>query len=127
MSRSARLVAFLEALETAEPNAFCSPPGLGGGWRVKHVRSGMARKVLVVHHSGEILAYQIPNTHGVCPECKARRTPCEHCNCAMCAFDREISEHGGKPVTKEQIAQLRAKIAAFQFGQPKPVVRLDGE
>ena len=33
-----KLAAFLEALNHADGDSFCSPPGLGGGWRVNEGR-----------------------------------------------------------------------------------------
>ncbi|MFI4977562.1 MAG: hypothetical protein ACHQC8_02625 [Solirubrobacterales bacterium] len=105
-----RLIVFLEALPTAADEEFCSPPGIGGLWRVKHVRSGLARGVLVVHHRGTHIAFApFPPNH--------RKHPC---SCVNCYWEREADEHGGNAVTRQQAQRMRVEILSFQFGQVRP-------
>jgi hypothetical protein len=127
MTQSPKVEAFLEALKYADGEAFCVPPGLGGGWRVKHVRTGLERHVLCVHSSGQLLAYTAYSSkHGACQNCAGRKGAiCAHCNCAHCQFDRLTSEHGGNLATREQAARLRAQIQQFQFGRRGAVEALD--
>jgi hypothetical protein len=122
-----KLAAFLEALNHADGDSFCSPPGLGGGWRVKHVRAGLDRHALCVHSSGQILAFSPYTTkHGACEACTSRKGAiCTHCACGHCAFDRLCAEHGGPKATREQVQALLAKLRNFELGRRAPVVALD--
>jgi hypothetical protein len=115
-----RLIVFLEALPLMDDAQFCWPPGLGGGWRVKHIRSGLQRGVLVVHRRGTHLAYAaLPDEH------KAKG-----CRCKTCHWERQADEREGSGmVTREQAQRMRTEILTFQFGQvSKPRVEaLDAE
>lgn len=127
MNVAPKVNAFLVALATAEDDAFVVPPGLGGGWRAKHVKTGLERNVLTIHSSGQGFAFTpFTSKHGRCRECAGHRDVCTHCACEHCAFDRVCGEHNGPRATQAQVAVLRAKIDSFRFHQA-PVVRLDSE
>ena len=64
---------FLEALEAAEPEDWCSPPGLKGPWKVRWIRKGLESGALVVHNSGQCIAMK----HG--PEHRGGPCPCALC------------------------------------------------
>jgi hypothetical protein len=123
------LATFLEALKTADGETFVNPPGLGRGWRAKHVRAGLERHVLTANRYGDGLCYaQFPKSHGACQGCAQRRGAiCTHCACAMCQFDRMTDEHGGPPVTRAHVESLRAQLRDFQIGRRAPVVALDAD
>lgn len=121
--QSPRLTAFLAALPMADENAYCSPPGLGGGFRVKYIRRGMERGVIVVHHTGLGLAIQEPTTHGACGFCKGRKgsQPCDHCACAMCAFFHQNDERASPRVSQTRMVELARRLKTFSFAAPVPV------
>lgn len=129
MSVAPKVTTFLVALADAEDDAFVAPPGLGHGWRAKQVKIGLERNVLTIHHSGQGFAFTAyTSKHGRCQECAGHRDVCTHCACPHCAFDRLCHESSGPKATPEQMAQVRAQIAAFKFGpRPAPAVRLDGD
>jgi len=116
---------FIEALKTADGEAWCSPPGLGRGWKVKHIRSGLARRVLVPYDG--IIAFARNPKHGVCENCTGKRDVCTHCQCSTCVWEREVEGRGSGKVTAAQMAQLRARLETFKFGRRAPVVALDAE
>ena len=118
---------FLVALEAADGSSFCSPPGLGGTWLVKHIRSGLGRHVLVPYDG--IIAFARNPKHGVCQNCaRIRGSECTHCNCTTCIWQTEVDGRSGPKVTPEQVAQLQVKLRRFQIGRAKaPVVALDAE
>lgn len=122
-----KLKAFLTALPDAEPDALCSPPGLGAIFKVKHIKTGLERGVLSVHWAGIGLQFASLKGHGVCQACVAAksRSSCDHCQCKTCVWERQAEDVGGHHVTAEQIARLRARVAAFGFAQRAPLVRLD--
>jgi hypothetical protein len=68
-----RVLAFLEALKAAEPEEWCSPPGLGL-MRVRHMREGLERKVVVLEHGGRgfTLVWWPAHKAGCwsCPSCR---------------------------------------------------------
>src|SRR5712692_5631365 len=100
-----RLTAFLTALEQVDPDTLVSPPGLGGLWRARHIKSGLGRRVLVEYDG--IIAFSRNPHHGACQGCSGRkRDICTHCNCSTCIWERETDEHGGKPVTRAQVDAL---------------------
>ena len=121
------LARFLEALQSADGDGFCSPPGLPGTWRVRHVRSGLARRVLVEYDA--IIAFARNPRHGVCQNCaRIRGAECDHCRCSTCVWEREVDDRSGPKATPEQVAQLQAQVRRFQIGRAKaPVVALDAE
>jgi hypothetical protein len=123
VSQDPRVTEFLAALNDADPNAFCNPPGLGGGFRVKHILNGLERGVVDVHSSGLGFCLVQPKNHAVCRECASSkmRSFCTHCRCEMCLWERLCDEHSGPKATPAQIARLRAQIRLFQMGR-KPVV-----
>ncbi len=125
----ARLDAFHEALNHADGDAFVNPPGLGRGWRAKHVRAGLDRHVLCVHRSGEIFAFSpYSSKHGACENCASRKGAiCDHCRCGHCAFDRLCAEHDGPKATREQVQALLGRLRSFEIGRRAPVVALDAE
>jgi hypothetical protein len=120
---SKRLIAFLEWLDhNSDPQELCSPPGIGGLWRTRFIRSGLDRGVIVVHHSGELLAFSIPKSHGICPECARERrgTLCTHCNCAMCAWEHEAEERNSLRVSQQKLTELALRMRAFAIGSQPP-------
>ena len=118
---------FLDSLPGLPDEDLCIPPGLGGLWKVRHIRAGLDQGVLVVHRSGWGFAFApFPSKHGACQNCAQRRSICDHCNCHACVWDRMASDHGGPRVTQAQTTRLRAMIRALQLGpRPKPVYALD--
>ncbi len=131
MLPSPKVAAFLAALPHADPNEFVSPPGLGGTWRSRFIRSGLDRGVLAIHWTGEGLCIVQPSSHGSCADCKGRKgsQPCEHCACAMCAWFRMTEERASPRITPAQMKQLAARLKTFQMGGPKPapVAMLDAD
>jgi hypothetical protein len=132
MNLDPRLVAFLEALPQADPETFVSPPGLGGTWRVKFIREGMEKGVVVVHWTGMGLAIHQPKAHGICPECAAAkdsRTICNHCACDMCVWFRHTDELNSPRVSPERIRELAQRMKAFRFAQApqRTTISLDEE
>jgi hypothetical protein len=127
MTTSPRVTEFLAALNHVDGDAFCTPPGLGAGWRIKHVRIGLERHVLCIHSSGQILAFTPYSLrHGACEACSSRKGAiCTHCSCGHCAFDALCAEHSGPKATKEQVVRLLAKLKNFELGRRAPVVALD--
>lgn len=116
---SERLALFLKALERADANELCSPPGLGGLWRVKHVRSGLARRVLVEYEG--IIAFARNPRHGACESCRGRKgsQPCDHCNCSTCVWEHEADERGGRLADPAKVRALVRRMQAFSFEGPK--------
>ena len=105
-----RLIVFLEALRTAGDTEICSPPGLGGGWLVSHVRAGLERGILVVHHRGTHICYApFPSNH--------RKVPCY---CEHCKYDRECAGRTSSAIAESKARELRHEILAFQFTGPRP-------
>ncbi len=106
-----RLAGFLEALPTADLNALCSPPGLGGLWRVRAIRAGLQQNVLVVHRSGKGLAFApSPSSH------RAR-----DCRCATCMWEYTASEPNSTPVSRERAMALARRLQTLQMGQSAEV------
>ena len=106
-----RLAEFLEALPTADLNALCSPPGLGGLWRVRAIRAGLQQNVLVVHHSGKGLAFApFPTSHRA-----------KDCRCATCMWEYTASEPSSPPVGRERVMALARRLQTLQMGQPPEV------
>jgi len=117
------LAEFMAVLETADADALCGPPGLGQGWKVRHIRSGLTRRVLVPYDG--IIAFARNPRHGCCEACaRMRGSECKHCQCSTCIWQHEVDGKGSPRVTREQVAVLLAKLQTFQFGR-KPVVALD--
>src|SRR2546430_12534792 len=118
-----RCAAFLVALVAADAQEFCSPPGLGGTWRVVHIKDALERGILVNCGWGIAYARALKPTqasHGVCENCVGKKTICDHCRCAMCQWERRAAETSGPPATKVQVDALRARLATFQFGARAP-------
>ena len=114
---------FMAALATADPEAWCNPPGLGRGWKVKHIRSGLARRVLVEYDG--IIAFARNPKHCCCQNCaRMRNAECEHCNCSTCVWEHEKEGRGSARVTRAQVGVLLAKLRTFQVGR-KAIVSLD--
>jgi hypothetical protein len=114
---------FMAALATADPDAFCNPPGMGRGWKVKDIRSGLGRRVLV--ECDGIIAFARNPRHGCCEACaRLRGSECQHCQCSTCVWQREVDGKGSSRVTRAQMAVLIARLKTFQIGR-KPVVSLD--
>ena len=111
---------FLGALQTADGNAWCSPPGLGTGWKVKSIRSGLGRRVLVEHDGALAFARNLKHVH-----CKDCRGECIHCHCSECVWWAEVDGRSGPRATPEQIQALLAKLRNFELGRLAPVVALD--
>ncbi len=110
-----RLAQFLEALPTSDLNALCSPPGLGGLWRVRAIRAGLQQNVLVVHRSGKGLAFApLPPSHRA-----------KDCRCATCIWEYTASEPNSPPVSRERVVALTRRLQTLQMGQT-PEVSLDG-
>jgi hypothetical protein len=125
---SPRLAVFLSALQHVPDKEFVTPPGLGGGWRAKHVRYGLEHGVLNLHWSGVGLQFAaLPKSHGACSECASKKSICTHCSCQACAFDRLTDEHGGPRVTRAQVERLQARLKAFQFAQGPRAPMLDDD
>lgn len=123
--REPKLTAFLEALPNAEPNSWCSPPGLGGVWRVRIMRTGLEKGIITVHRSGRGLAFApFPSSHGACSHCVSKRAVCDHCSCPHCAFDRMSAETAGRPVSRAQVDALRERLRNFRMAKA-PTVTLD--
>jgi hypothetical protein len=115
---SPRLVAFLEWLRTtADPNELCSPPGIGGLWRAKHIDSGLKRGVIVAHHDDQGLAFVIPKVHGVCTGCAVAkaRSLCDHCQCALCIWEREAEERSSPRASQQTVRELALRMRAFKL------------
>lgn len=107
-----RLIVFLDALQRAGEQELCTPPGLGGGWLVKHVRQGLEAGVLVVHHRGTHLAFAaFPSDH--------RKAPCR---CRACDFDRLTQGRDSGQLAQDKARELRHEILSFQFTGPRPRV-----
>lgn len=126
---SARLMAFLLALDHSLPDEFVNAPGLGM-FRAKFVKRGLERGVIVEHWTGYGLAIVQPPTHGACTDCKGRKgsQPCEHCACSMCAWFRQTDERASPRVSHERMQELLRRLKAFEFGgAPKPVPALDDD
>lgn len=120
---TATLPEFMSALATADPDAFCNPPGMGRGWKVKHIRSGLGRRVLCEYDN--IIAFARNPKHGCCEACaRMRGSECSHCRCSTCVWQREVDGSGGPRASRDQMARLVAKLKAFQIGR-KPVIALD--
>lgn len=119
--QSPKLAAFLEALPHCAEDDFCNPPGLGGGFRVKHIRRGLERGVLAEHSSGMGLTIVQPDTHGACGFCKGRKgsQPCEHCACAMCSWFRQTEERASPKVGREKLRELARRMKNFEFGSAR--------
>jgi hypothetical protein len=115
--QSPRVTAFLAALEHARDEDFINAPGLGTV-RVKHVRWGMDRGVVVVHSSGMGLAIAQPDQHGACAHCKGKKgeQPCEHCACFMCTFFRRCEERASPRVSRAKMMELARQLQRFTFG-----------
>lgn len=126
MTASPRVNAFLVALADAPDDLCATPPGFGV-MQVKHFRFALEHNMITVHHSGEGFAFTpFPPSHGRCRECAEWKRDCEHCQCAHCALDRQMSS--GRPITPAQMKILRQKIREFQIGsRAKPVVALDAD
>ena len=112
----------MAALASASDEEFCSPPGLGGVWRVKHLRSGLARGVIV--RSDGIIAFVRNPHHGLCENCAAHakrggRAECTHCNCSTCIWEREVEEKGGPKVTRAKMQELAARLRAWSIVGPQ--------
>ena len=122
-----RLAAFLAALPHLQPQEFVSPPGLGGTWRTKFIRSGLERGAIAVHWSGAGLCIVQPSSHAVCRECaiSKSRSECTHCSCSMCVWLRQSDEHTGSPVSRERVMQLARQLQTFQMAQPTSMPMLD--
>ena len=130
ISPSPRLATFLAALAHAQPNEIVSPPGLGGGWRVRLVKLGLDQGRLIVHWSGTGLCFaRFPTSHGACQACAvSKRSICDHCSCAACAFDRLCEDRGGRLVSREKVQELLTRIAALRYSPPaQPGLGLDEE
>lgn len=93
---------FLEALEAAEPEDWCSPPGLSGPWRVRWIRKGLESGALVIHHSGACIAMK----HG--PEHRAGPCPCALCRWV---YAQKLEDWGSPPSNRKidlsALARLR--------------------
>src|SRR5438552_11560982 len=110
-----RLAEFLETLPLADLNALCSPPGLGGLWRVRAIRAGLQQKVLMIHHTGKGLAFAPnPSSH------RAR-----DCRCATCIWEYTSSEPSSPPVGRERVMALARRLQTLQMGQ-RSEMSLDG-
>ena len=119
------LAEFMAALATADPEAFCAPPGMGSGWQVRHIRSGLGRRVLV--EQGDVIVFARNPRHGCCEACaRMRGSECGHCQCSTCVWQREVDGKGSPRVTREQMGVLIAKLKTFRMGVA-PVVSLDGD
>jgi hypothetical protein len=118
-----KLAAFLAALPHADGQAFVSPPGLGGTWRSRFIRSGLDKGVLAVHWSGAGLCIVQPSSHGVCKECASHKgNDCQHCACSMCAWFRMTEERASPRITPTQMKQLAERLKNFRLGgTPKSV------
>ena len=120
---SARVLAFLDALPYADPEAFVNAPGLGT-FRAKYVRRGLEREVLAIHSTGEGLAIVAPATHGSCSACKGQKgsQPCEHCACGMCAWFRQAEERASPRVSRAKLQELARRLKTFEMGAgPRPM------
>ena len=131
MTVSSRLQAFLDALPHAHEDEYVNAPGLGV-FRAKYIRRGLEREVLVVHSTGEGLAFVIPTSHGACGDCKGRKgsQPCEHCACAMCTWERQTDERASPRVSREKWRALMQRLRTFELGgdlQPAPAVDILGD
>jgi hypothetical protein len=123
-----RLSAFLAALADVDPQAFVSPPGIGGTWRAKHILDALEREILVIEAGGTGLCFRVPRKHGVCPECAARkggRQECRHCACDMCAWERRAEERSSPPVSPERRQALMTRLSRFRMGAEVRVLNLD--
>ena len=122
-----RLAAFLSVLSRADPQEFVSPPGLGGTWRARFIRSGLERGVIAVHWTGMGLCIVQPNSHGVCKECaiSKSRSECTHCSCSMCVWLRQSDERSGSLVSREKVMALARRLQTFQMAQPSSAAMLD--
>lgn len=117
-----KLTAFLEALPHCLDDDFCSPPGLGGGFRVKYIKRGLERGVLAVHWTGLGLTIVQPSKHGVCAHCASRKgTTCTHCACEMCSWFRQTEQLASPRVSRERMVELARRLKTFTFGTRQPV------
>lgn len=103
---------FRAALEAADSNAYCSPPGLPGTWKVMHIRSGLGRRVLVEYDG--ILAFARNAKHVACKDC---RSGCVHCHCSQCVWEAEVEERSSPQVSRERVMALTLRLKNFEMGK----------
>jgi len=104
---SERLSAFLQYLPTTRDEELVSPPGLGSVWRAGDIRNGLKRQILVVHHSGQGIAFAaFPSGHRA-----------KDCRCVTCLWEYSASDPHSQPLSRERMMQLTAKLRRFRFAQ----------
>lgn len=123
---SAHMTAFSSALPDLDPNSLCSPPGLGGLWRVRWIVEGINQGVIVEHWSKMGYAFRIPREHGCCHDCAVNKRACEHCSCKLCAWEHRAEERSSPRCDPAKVHALVLRLQAFRMGAPKvPVGLLD--
>src|SRR2546426_2957315 len=106
-----RLQDFLEVLKAADGNEFCSPPGLGGLWRTRFIKTGLEKGILVIHHLGRGLAFAPdPIDH------KADKNGFR-CACKTCVWLWQAGEPDSPPVSRARVIALRERLRYFQIGR----------
>jgi hypothetical protein len=106
------VVAFVEALRQAEPEQWCSPPGLGT-MRVRHVREALETGIVAVHHSGRGFAYVLPSDH----DSQCKRRPCALCRWISRMTWEDHKDGKASLETRQrvlrQVAQLGRQLGPF--------------